>query len=226
MRKLLHLAFAVWQTGKPFDPEHYPWDRPAHVEQEAEVGGQKSGGGKQELGRKAEATGSELPSSPTEKAAGLRKPAEPGRKEVTAASAPIIPHAGGLRAADTASKETPVAEAAYLDFAHLKKQLPLARVLDQLGLSSRLRGKAPQMRCACPIHRGDQRGRTFSMHLEQGVFQCFDVKCAAKGDVIDLWASVKGMSLRDAVLDLARTFALEPAPTASAPPTRTEKRQG
>jgi hypothetical protein len=26
MRKLLHLVFAVWKTGKPFDPNHYPWE--------------------------------------------------------------------------------------------------------------------------------------------------------------------------------------------------------
>src|SRR5262249_49539019 len=26
MRKLLHLAFAVWKTDRPFDPEHYPWE--------------------------------------------------------------------------------------------------------------------------------------------------------------------------------------------------------
>ena len=29
MRKLLHLAFAVWKSGKPFDPQHYPWDQTA-----------------------------------------------------------------------------------------------------------------------------------------------------------------------------------------------------
>jgi transposase len=27
MRKLLHLAFAVWKSGKPFDPQHYSWDQ-------------------------------------------------------------------------------------------------------------------------------------------------------------------------------------------------------
>src|SRR5258708_35229829 len=32
MRKLLHLALAVWKSGKPFDPEHYPWDKPAHLQ--------------------------------------------------------------------------------------------------------------------------------------------------------------------------------------------------
>src|SRR5207344_2947758 len=32
MRKLIHIAFAVWTTGRPFDPNHYPWHTPAHVE--------------------------------------------------------------------------------------------------------------------------------------------------------------------------------------------------
>ena len=32
MRKLLHLALAVWKTGKPFNPEHYPWGKPAHLQ--------------------------------------------------------------------------------------------------------------------------------------------------------------------------------------------------
>jgi DNA primase len=96
----------------------------------------------------------------------------------------------------------------------------MARVLDQLGLTARLRGSGVQRRCACPIHRGDARGRTFSVNLEENVFQCFDARCASKGDVIDLWASLHGLSLRDAALDLVRTFGLEPAPPG------TEKRNG
>src|SRR6516225_12037289 len=32
MRKLLHLVFAVWKTGRSFDPRRYPWQAPAHVE--------------------------------------------------------------------------------------------------------------------------------------------------------------------------------------------------
>jgi DNA primase len=52
----------------------------------------------------------------------------------------------------------------------------------------------------------------FSVHLEQNVFHCFEASCAAKGDVIDLWAAVHGLSLREAALDLIRTFELEPAP--------------
>jgi DNA primase len=107
-----------------------------------------------------------------------------------------------------------------IDFAHLKKQLTLARVLDQLGISGTLRGNGEQRRGPCPIHRGDGRGKTFSVHLGDNVFQCFDAKCAKKGDVIDLWASVKGMSLRQAAIDLVHTFTLEPTPP------RTEKRNG
>jgi hypothetical protein len=57
--------------------------------------------------------------------------------------------------------------------------------------------------------------------LDDNVFQCFDNKYAQKGDVIDLWASVKGLSLREAALDLVHTFGLEPAPR-----NGTEKRNG
>jgi hypothetical protein len=71
------------------------------------------------------------------------------------------------------------------------------------------------------LHRGDARGRTFSVNLDAHVFQCFDKKCGQKGDVIDLWAAVKGLSLRDAALDLVHTFGLEPAPRHG-----TEKRHG
>jgi hypothetical protein len=39
---------------------------------------------------------------------------------------------------------------------------------------------------------------------------------------MDLWASVMGMSLRDAALDLVRTFDLEPTPLGKG----TEKRNG
>ena len=35
MRKLLHLAFAVWKSGKPFDPQHYPWETGTGQKKEA-----------------------------------------------------------------------------------------------------------------------------------------------------------------------------------------------
>jgi hypothetical protein len=97
----------------------------------------------------------------------------------------------------------------------------MERLLAHLGLAQRLRGSGPQRRCACPIHRGDGRGRAFSVNLRDNVFCCFDARCGQQGDVIDLWAALHHLDLRAAALDLVRTFALEPAPA-----RRTEKRDG
>jgi hypothetical protein len=185
MRKLLHLAFALWTTDQPFDPAHYPGPTPPPVDQEAGQGAAAAAEGR-----------SDIAVSPKEPAAGLT-PDMPAQPEVTAAgSIPSTPaHAAAGR---------------YIDFAHLKTQLPVARVLDQLDL--RLRGTGPQRRGACAIHRGDGRGQTFGVHLEDNVFCCHHAACGRQGDVIDLWAAVRGLSLRDATLDLVETFALEPAP--------------
>jgi CHC2 zinc finger/Transposase IS116/IS110/IS902 family len=193
MRKLLHLAFALWKSDKPFDARHHPWEGPT-----AGGGGPRADGG---------------PAGPGEAAnnqtAGHKPDTEPAEEVVTAACAPTVPPEG------------PAGEGTFIDFAHLKQQLPLARVLEHLGLSSRLRGSGPQRRCACPIHRADGRGRTFSVHLEDNVFHCFDARCGKQGDVIDLWAALHHLDLRAAAIDLVQTFDLEPAP-----PRGTEKRDG
>jgi len=33
MRKLLHLTFAVWKSGKSFNPQHYPWEQAKEVKE-------------------------------------------------------------------------------------------------------------------------------------------------------------------------------------------------
>jgi transposase len=196
MRKLLHLAFAVWKTGKPFDPAYYPWQAAAGA-----------GAGDAEPPIEDGLSSNRPPAGG--QAAGHRPDSKPARQVVTAACA------------DSVAGEGPAGDTSYIDFAHLKRQLPIARVLDQLGLSDRLRGRGAQRRCACPLHRGDARGRTFSVNLDDNVFHCFDKQCGRKGDVTDLWAAAHGYTLREAALDLVRTFGLEPAP-----PAGTEKRSG
>ena len=196
MRKLLHLVFAIWKSGRPFDPTHYPWQAPAHLEES-------------DKGVSLPSKAADQGPSREDQAAGHKPDPKPARTVVTAACA------------DSIAEAAAVGDSVYIDFAHLKQQLPLSRVLDQLGLTARLRGSGPQRRCACPLHRGDARGRTFSVNLDAHVFQCFDQRCARKGDVIDLWAAVHGWSLREAALDLVRTFGLEPAPGHG-----TEKRNG
>ena len=190
MRKLLHLAFALWKTGRPFDPDY------------AQRARGQPGPGDSHVSIEASAPGAD-------QAAGHKPDETPAEEVVTAACA------------GTVASARAVGEATFIDFAHLKGQVPLVRVLDQLGLTPRLRGSGAQRRCACPIHRGDGRGRTFSVNLSENVFCCFDSRCGQKGDVIDLWAALKQMSLREAAVDLVRTFELE-----SAPPRATEKRHG
>jgi transposase len=196
MRKLPHLVFAIWKTGRPFDPNHYPWHAPAHVDDRDETASRAG-------------TPRDPGMSPESQAAGHKPDLEPAQPVVTAACTASV--------AETAAG----GEGPFIDFAHLKRQLSLARVLDQLGLTARLRGHGPQRRGACPLHRGDARGRTFSVNLDAHVFQCFDQQCGRKGEVIDLWAAVHGLTLREAALDLVRTFGLEPAPRHG-----TEKRNG
>ena len=38
MQKLVHLVFAIWKSGKPFDANHYAWENPAHAEPAEAVG--------------------------------------------------------------------------------------------------------------------------------------------------------------------------------------------
>jgi transposase len=197
MRKLLHLVFAIWKTDRPFDAEHYPWGGPAPDEPQQQVIDQPP----TTVPQPPHQATNDIPMSQDKQAAGLKRSAKPARKEVSAACSPT-----------TLCPAQPANESTFVDFAHLKRQLPMARVLDQLGLSARLRGNGPQKRCTCPIHRGDARGKSFSVHLTDNVFCCHDNSCAKKGDVIDLWAALHGLSLRDAALDLVETFHLEPAP--------------
>jgi transposase len=137
----------------------------------------------------------------SEQAAGHKPEAMPAVEVVTAACA------------DKVAVEQSIGEGSYLDFAHIKQQLSMERLLGHLGLAQRLRGSGPQRRCACPIHRADGRGRTFSVNLKDNVFICFDAQCGKQGDVIDLWAALHHLDLRAAAIDLVRTFGLEAAPS-------------
>jgi transposase len=192
MRKLLHLVFALWKTKKPFDKNYYSWETPAHVEGSDEPDASHVAGGQKEQ-------------------AACLAPVVPARKEV-AAAAPIT-------STSILPEPKPLRVGTALDFSHIKKQLSIQRVLEHLGIAAKLRGPGAQKRCACPIHRADGRGRTFSVNLAQNVFHCFEASCQKKGDVIDLWAALHAMDLRAAALDLVQTFDLEATPEA-------EKRNG
>jgi hypothetical protein len=146
--------------------------------------------------------------------------AQGGKKQAVGLTPDVLAqNAAAAVCPDSVAPTGPVGEGTSVDFAHLKKQLPLARVLNQLGLTARLKRTGPQRRGPCPLHRGDGRGRTFSVNLDTHVFCYHAATCGKHDDVLDLWAVFHGQTLRAAVLDLVNTFDLEPAP-------RTEKRHG
>lgn len=175
MRKLLHLVFAVWKTGKPFDPQHYPWESAQRAEE----------------------------------AAGHNQGSSPDISVVTTASDSNVAEASRsveLPGADSAPRRSD----RRIDFAALRQQVSLERVLAHLGWLERLRGPRAQRRGPCPVHASQKpRNRTFSVQLDRGLFQCFEPSCGIHGNVLDLWAAVRCLPLYEAALDLASTFNLQ-----------------
>ena len=181
MRKLLHLAFAVWKTRKPFDPKHYPWQTPLD-----EVAGGN------------------------EKTAGHKPSVNSASKVVTAATPNVNPDDSASKST-SANSDQPGAPATTggIDYAALRAQISMEQVLAHLGCLNKLKGSGPQRRGACPLHdAGDSRQRTFSVHLGKKVFQCFHPPCGAHGNVLDLWAAIHRLPLYEAAKHLAHTFGL------------------
>jgi transposase len=197
MRKLLHLVFAVWKTGKPFDPHHYPWAKTAQVDCD-------------QMSMCAAGSQQETVDRPTEETVAGRKEQSSKRQAVTATSSNVEP-------TPTTSKNTLVAPqtsaqaAALVDFAALREQITIEQALSQLGQFEQLKGNATQRRGPCPIH-GSQRpaSRSFSVNLQRNLFQCFSPTCQAHGNVLDLWAAIHNLTLYEAAKHLAATFGIEP----------------
>lgn len=183
MGKLVHLVYAIWKTDRPFNPDHYPWEpRPP-----------------------APAVASD------EKTAGHKADVSPERSVVTAADSTITPEPAPSQApAGSGSPEPAEATGGGIDYAALRQQVSMSQVLAQLGWLSKLKGAGAQRRGPCPVHaREPGPARSFSVHLGKGVFQCFHPPCAVHGNVLDLWAAVRGLSLYEAARDLARTLQIE-----------------
>jgi transposase len=191
MRKLLHLVFAVWKTGKPFNPDHYPWEQPPA-----------------------------RPTTPVaqEAAAGHSQGTGPVAKVVTAATVTVSAAAAAVKepsppALPEANAPAPTAATGSIDFAAVRSQVRMEQVLSHIGVLDELRGSGAQRRGRCPIHTqaGDQR-RTFSVNLQKNVFQCFDPTCNAHGNVLDFWAALRRLPLVEAARQLATTFHLSLSP--------------
>jgi hypothetical protein len=186
MRKLLHLAFAVWKTNRPFDAQHFAWENPPDTPTTRDPG-------------------SGAPTSAHDEAGGHKRDV-PAEQVVTPAACSEEPAPPAVKPAMPRTASAAVARP-KVDFAFLRQQVSLEQVLGHLGLLGPLRGSGEQRRGPCPVHShpGD-RERTFSVHLGKHTFRCFQADCGVQGNVLDLWAAIHRLPLYDAALHLAETF--------------------
>jgi transposase len=214
MRKLLHLAYAVWKTNRPFDPNHFARESPG-VADPTPAAANASPAAQEPTPAVPTASAAPASNSPTaevpandtaapasnETAVG-HTPDAPAAEVVTTATATVAPTPEPVKPAHRPARPK-------VDFAFLRQQVSMEQVLNHLGLLPSLRGRGQQRRGPCPIHGqvGD-RQPTFSAHLGKHLFQCFQADCGAQGNVLDLWAAVHKLPLYEAALHLAETFHL------------------
>ncbi|MCO6455046.1 MAG: IS110 family transposase [Pirellulaceae bacterium] len=189
MRKLLHLVFAIWKSGKPFDPGHYPWGSTGSAHAPDTAAHEKT-------------------------AAGHNQDSEPGQQVVTAATGKIPAADGPVQQmpvpASPAQPTTPATtQPGLIDFQALRSELSMERVLRHLKLFDDLHGRNRQLRGPCPIcGKQNPRKRSFSVNLNKHVFRCLNPDCGIQGNALDLWATLKQQSVYEAAVDLASTFGL------------------
>jgi hypothetical protein len=94
----------------------------------------------------------------------------------------------------------------WLDYAAIREQIPIRRVLQLLDWQPTLR-RGPQWRGPCPLSCS-QATRCFSVHLSRDLFRCFD--CRRGGNQLDLWAAVTEQPLHPATLDLCHRLGITP----------------
>jgi transposase len=214
MRKLLHLVYAIWKTGKPFDAKHYPWlgdNDTSATETSATTA----------VGDVPPAT----PPSPTkttnEKAVGHKRDQVPRKQVVTTAPSSVKPVAISVNPAPSPTVAPP-----KVDFVYLRQQVTMEQVLGHLGILGLFKGTAQQRRGPCPVHTEapatmPAKKHTCSVQLGKNIFQCFQAECAAHGNILDLWAAVHRLPLYEAAIHLAATFHLprnrEEEPVIAAP---------
>jgi transposase len=188
MRKLLHQVYAVWKTDRDFDKDYSP------PEAGCDTGAVTA----------TPLSDAEVVPSRSETAVGHKR-GSPAEAVVTTATSTVGSAAPPVK---PEPRRIPAGRPG-IDFAYVREQVTIERVLEHLGSFAGLSGRGQQRRGACPVHGhpGDGR-RTFSVHLGKGVFRCFHADCGHEGNVLDLWAAIHRLSPYEAALHLAETFGL------------------
>jgi transposase len=212
MRKLLHLVFAVWKTGQPFDAKLYPWiqenDTPETEMPAATTPDATTPTTEAPLSEAPAHTTPLAPKAGNDKAVGHKRERVPVKQVVTTAPSTVKPVPTPVKPRHSSAGARP-----KVDFAYLRQQVTMAQVLGHLGILGLFKGTTQQRRGPCPVHAEAPatmpvKKHTCSVQLGKNIFQCFQTQCAAHGNVLDLWAAVHRLPLYEAALHLAATFHL------------------
>ena len=94
-----------------------------------------------------------------------------------------------------------------IDFAGLRRRVPIARVLELVAFRP-VRRWGAELRGPCPIHRArSPHSRSFAANVRKGVFHCFH--CGAAGNALDLYAAVHHTTVYRAALELCERLDIE-----------------
>ncbi len=93
-----------------------------------------------------------------------------------------------------------------VDFAHVKRVVPLTAILSRYGLDAALRRVGAQLRGACPIHRGRNK-RQFVVDPNTSSWRCFG-DCDAGGGPLEFVAAMENVGIKEAALLIADWFAI------------------
>lgn len=98
-----------------------------------------------------------------------------------------------------------------VNFAKVREQVSMSDVLRLLDFEpTSVRGD--QVRGRCPLHStsvdgNGRRGHSFSANVRLGRYQCFG--CGSRGHALELWSSVREVSLFAGAIELCELLGLE-----------------
>ena len=93
----------------------------------------------------------------------------------------------------------------WVDFKSIKASVTVQMVLDHYDIKGLIRSD-DELRGPCPIHKGSQRTKTFTVNVSKNAFKCFYDACNARGNVLDFVSAMERCSVRDAGLKLQGWF--------------------
>jgi hypothetical protein len=93
----------------------------------------------------------------------------------------------------------------WVDFKKIKAAVDMQMVINHYGVKG-LRKSGDELRGTCPIHKGSERGKNFTVNLHKNAFKCFSQGCGAHGNVLDFVAAMEECSVRDAGLKIQTWF--------------------